>query len=86
MAQQFYQPAADLGCIIGPQFRCPHPVDLSIVRKVLSITDGNFGVTDVNGNILFRVKGAFLSLHDRRVLLDVAGRPIVSLRQKVSFH
>lgn len=82
MAQQFYQPAANPVCIIGPQFCCPHPVDLAIVRKVLSMTDGNFGVTDVNGNILFRVKGAFLSLHDRRVLLDVAGYPIVSLRQK----
>lgn len=70
--------------IIGPQF-CAHtyPIELAIVRKVLTITDGDFVVEDINGNLLFKVKGAFLSLHVRRVLLDSAGNPIVTLQRKV---
>lgn len=69
--------------VISPQYCCPYPVDLAIVRKVMTITDGNFVVTDINGNILFKVKGVFLTfIHQRRVLLDGAGNPIVTLREK----
>ncbi|XP_062094849.1 uncharacterized protein LOC133800800 isoform X3 [Humulus lupulus] len=70
------------GAIVGPQYCASYPVDLAIVQKVLTITDGNFGVTDVNGNLIFKVKGFLLSLRDRRVLLDAAGRPIITLREK----
>ncbi|XP_004302601.1 PREDICTED: protein LURP-one-related 15-like isoform 2 [Fragaria vesca subsp. vesca] len=69
--------------IISPSFCTPYPVDLGIVRKVLTITHGNFVVTDVNGNTVFKVKGAHLSLRDRRVLLDAAGYPIVTFRKKM---
>ncbi|KAL4311412.1 hypothetical protein GQ457_01G024250 [Hibiscus cannabinus] len=76
-------PLANPVSIVGPHFCAPYPVDLAIIRKVLTITDGNFVVTDINGNILFKVKGKFLSMHDRRVLLDGAGNPIVTLKQKM---
>ncbi|PIN01901.1 hypothetical protein CDL12_25586 [Handroanthus impetiginosus] len=66
--------------IVSPRFCAPYPVDVAIVRKVLS---GDFVVNDVNGNLLFKVKGSLLSLHGRRVILDVAGRPIVTLRRKI---
>ncbi|KAM7526565.1 hypothetical protein LguiA_016467 [Lonicera macranthoides] len=69
--------------VISPQFCAPYPVDLTIVRKLISITDGNFAVADVNGNLVFKVKGKLLTIHDRRVLLDSRGNPIVSLRQKI---
>lgn len=69
--------------IISPHFCSPHPVDIAIVRKVLTITDGNFVVTDINDKIIFKVKGVRWSRHDRRVLLDTAGYPIVTLRKKV---
>ncbi|KAK8973205.1 hypothetical protein V6N11_037805 [Hibiscus sabdariffa] len=80
-------PFANPVSIIDPHFCAPNPVDLVIIRKVLTITDGNFVVTDVNGNILFKVKEKFLSLHGRRVLLDGAGNPIVTLKLKqMSLH
>ncbi|PIN19702.1 hypothetical protein CDL12_07606 [Handroanthus impetiginosus] len=66
--------------VVSPRFCAPYPVDVAIVRKVLS---GDFVVNDVNGNLLFKVKGSLLSLHGRRVILDVAGRPIVTLRRKI---
>lgn len=49
----------------------------------MTLSEGNFGVTDVNGNIMFRVKGKLFSLHDRRVLYDAAGNPLITFQQKV---
>lgn len=73
--------------VVGQQFCAPYPVDLSIVRKLLKITEGNFSVTDVNGNVMFTVKGKFFSLHDKRVLLDASGQPVLTLKQKaLSMH
>lgn len=69
--------------IVGPQFCAPYPVDLGIVRKVMTITDGNFAVTDVNGNLLFKVKEPLFSLSDKRILLDASDNPILTLRENV---
>ena len=44
------------GVIVDPRFCAPYPVDLAIVRKMMKLTDGNFVITDVNGNLLFKVK------------------------------
>ncbi|MBA0798227.1 hypothetical protein Gohar_008840, partial [Gossypium harknessii] len=77
------QPLANPVSIISSHFCAPYPIDLAIIRNVLTISDGSFVVTDINGNIVFKVKGAFLSVHDRRVLLDGAGNPIVTLKQKL---
>ncbi|GKV02211.1 hypothetical protein SLEP1_g14670 [Rubroshorea leprosula] len=69
--------------IISPHFCASYPVDLSILRKVKTMRDGDFVVTDINGNIMFKVKGSDFSLHNNRALLDAAGNPIVTLRQKL---
>ncbi|KAI4353500.1 hypothetical protein L6164_002445 [Bauhinia variegata] len=85
MAYSQAQPSAPLAvpaAIISPQFCAAYPVDLAVVRKVLTLAD-NFSVTDINGNIMFKLKGSLLSLHDHRVLLDAAGNPIVTLRRKI---
>lgn len=65
--------------IIGPQFCLTYPADLAIVNKVMTIKEGSFVVKDINGNILFKVKAALLTLHDHRVLHDAARNPIVTL-------
>ncbi|XP_076897858.1 protein LURP-one-related 15-like [Bidens hawaiensis] len=89
MAQTSYTPAqiSNPVTVVSPNFLTPYPVDLIIVRKLLSLSDGNFAVTDVNGNIVFKVKGEPLSFHERRVLLDAAGNPIISFQMKLmSMH
>ncbi|KAK3017495.1 hypothetical protein RJ639_005999 [Escallonia herrerae] len=83
MAEPSYVPTGNPVAVISPQFCAPYPVDLTIVRKVMTLSDGNFAVTDVNGNIMFKVKGKLLSIRDRRVLLDASDRPVVSLQQKI---
>ncbi|XP_073114542.1 protein LURP-one-related 15 [Elaeis guineensis] len=69
--------------VVSPQFCVQYPVDFTVVEKALHITDGNFAITDVNGDVAFKVKGKMLSLRDRRILLDNAGNPILSMQQKV---
>ncbi|KAK9154071.1 hypothetical protein Sjap_001551 [Stephania japonica] len=69
--------------VIGRQFCAPYAMDLVIVRKVLSMTAGNFSIRNVNGNTMFKVKAKFGSLRGRRVLVDASGSPIVSMQRKV---
>ncbi|GAB2227822.1 hypothetical protein Droror1_Dr00009649 [Drosera rotundifolia] len=52
-----------------------------ITKKVLS--RGEFTVTDVSRNLIFKVKGSFFSAADRPVLKDAAGIPILTFRRKL---
>lgn len=61
------------------------PVEFTITRKMMTMHAGTFVVTDADGNIAFNVQGKSMSLHDRRVLLDTAGNPIITFQQKVTF-
>ncbi|ESQ40037.1 hypothetical protein EUTSA_v10014621mg [Eutrema salsugineum] len=75
------------GVIVDQRFCAPYPVDLAIVRKMMKLTEGNFVITDVNGNLLFKVKEPVFGLHDKRILLDASGSPVLTLREKmVSMH
>ncbi|XP_076922194.1 protein LURP-one-related 10-like [Bidens hawaiensis] len=72
--------------VVSPNFMAPSPVDLTIV-KLMSFSGGDFNVIDVNGNVMFKVKGKYMSLHARRVLHDAAGNPILSFqRKRMSLH
>ncbi|KAK9288416.1 hypothetical protein L1049_016872 [Liquidambar formosana] len=69
--------------VISDVFCCPSPVVLLIVREVMNLTSGNFVVKDVNGNVLFRAKEIFFTMHGRQVLLDAFENPIVNIRKKI---
>ncbi|OEL31530.1 Protein LURP-one-related 15 [Dichanthelium oligosanthes] len=73
--------------VVSPQFCAPYAVPLTVVKKALSLSGGDFVITDANGAEMLRVKGAVFSVHDRRVLHDAGGQPLVSMREKVlSMH
>ncbi|PPS03676.1 hypothetical protein GOBAR_AA16986 [Gossypium barbadense] len=74
-----YPPLATRVSVIGPQYCYPQPIDLVVLRKVLTISEGKFAVTDIYGNIMFKTKGKFFSIHDRRLLTDAAGNPVCTL-------
>ncbi|KAI4365543.1 hypothetical protein MLD38_021520 [Melastoma candidum] len=73
--------------VVAPRYCAPCAVDMSVVRKVMTMSRGSFDVADLSGNILFKVRGSVLSLRDRRVLFDAAGNPLLTLQRKlVSMH
>nr|GEX27553.1 protein LURP-one-related 10-like [Tanacetum cinerariifolium] len=69
--------------IVSPQFLTSYPIDLTITGKVVSLSLGNFYVTNVNGNVMFKVKAKEISLHGRCSLLDAVDNPILSFQKKV---
>ena len=76
-------PAPSPVAVVSPQFCAPHAVPLTVTKKAISLSGGDFVVTDANGAEMLRVNGAIFSVHDRRVLLDAAGQPLLSMREKV---
>ncbi|KAK6127415.1 hypothetical protein DH2020_038836 [Rehmannia glutinosa] len=68
--------------VISKEFCVPEDVHLTIVRKLIACKDGNFVATDENENIMFKVIEKILSIHDRHVLLDAGGNPIVTFKKK----
>ncbi|KAF3448003.1 hypothetical protein FNV43_RR08711 [Rhamnella rubrinervis] len=78
-----YPPAANPIAVVNPQFCTPYPVDLVVVKKLMTLKEGSFAVTNVNGDVMFKIKGSVFSIHDRRVLLDAADNPIISFQQKI---
>ncbi|XP_047306442.1 protein LURP-one-related 15-like [Impatiens glandulifera] len=69
--------------VVGPEYCISdHPMELGIVRKALALTTGNFKISDVNDNDLFKLQVQW-SLHDSRILRDTAGNPIITLREKI---
>lgn len=78
-----YPPLANPVAVVSQRFCTPYVVNLVVARKLVAITEGCFLVTDVNGNIVFRVKGSFSSIHEHCVVNDTASNAVVSLRQKV---
>ncbi|KAG5550711.1 hypothetical protein RHGRI_015611 [Rhododendron griersonianum] len=83
MSQSSYLPSVHPVAIISRQFCAPYPVDITIASKLLTINKGNFTATDVNGNVMFRIKGRFFTLHGRHILLDAAGNPMLTLQHKM---
>jgi hypothetical protein len=70
--------------IIGPQYCAPYPVDLAFLQRVVNMSNfGKYVVTDVNGTVKFKFRGQILNLTLRRVLLDVAGNPVVTPQREV---
>ncbi|KAH7514716.1 hypothetical protein FEM48_Zijuj11G0120100 [Ziziphus jujuba var. spinosa] len=80
---QYYPLQANPIAVVNPQFCAPYPVDLIICKKLMTLKEGSFAVTDVNGNVMFKIKGSVFSIHDRRVLLDASDHPIISFQQKL---
>ncbi|XVF82035.1 hypothetical protein PTKIN_Ptkin16aG0010600 [Pterospermum kingtungense] len=68
-------PLANPVSIINPDFCVSDSIDLAI--------DGDLVVRDDDGNMVFKVKPASVTLHDRQVLLDAAGNHFVTLRKKL---
>uniref|UniRef100_R7WDB3 Protein LURP-one-related 15 n=1 Tax=Aegilops tauschii TaxID=37682 RepID=R7WDB3_AEGTA len=73
--------------VVGHQFCAPYVVPLTVTKKALSLSDGDFAITDANGAVVLKVKGAIFSIRSRRTILDGAGMPLLTMQEKVfSMH
>ncbi|KDP22801.1 hypothetical protein JCGZ_00388 [Jatropha curcas] len=76
-------PLSNPNAIINNQYCVPYAIDLAVVRKVLTLDDGNFVILDVTGHMIFKVKEILPTfVHDRKHIIDVTGKTIVTLRRK----
>lgn len=73
-----------LTAVISEDFCFSKHVKLTVAKKLLSVTDCNFEVTDEDGNVMFKVKEKLFSLRDRHLLLDARGTPFLTLMKKVT--
>jgi LURP-one-related len=71
--------------LVGPQFCVSYDVELIVTEKVISISDASADVKDTNGNLLLKLKGRFLGIHEKRWLCDANDVKIVTLQEKVPF-
>lgn len=78
-------PAPAPVAVVSPQFCAPHVVPLTVTKKAMSFSGGDFTVTDdTNGGaVVLQVKGTYLSVRSHRVLHDAAGRAILTMQRKV---
>ncbi|PON94382.1 LURP1-related protein domain containing protein [Trema orientale] len=80
-------PVANPIAVVGSQLLAPYPVDLIMVKKLMTLAEGTFTVTDIKGSIMLKAKGSIFSIHDRRTQLDASNNPIILLQQKImSMH
>ncbi|KAK3227442.1 hypothetical protein Dsin_007304 [Dipteronia sinensis] len=78
-----YPPEPNPVSIVDPQYCSPNPVDLVLVRKIMLMTKGNFDVQDINENIFFKAEGTLKTNHNLHVLLDAAGKTLVTIQEKI---
>ncbi|PKA51867.1 Protein LURP-one-related 15 [Apostasia shenzhenica] len=68
--------------VVDPKYCARYIVDLTVAEKALTITDADYAITDAHANVLFKVKGKILSLHDRCFLQDADGNTLLSIQKK----
>ncbi|XP_019161111.1 PREDICTED: protein LURP-one-related 10-like [Ipomoea nil] len=74
-------PSANPNAVISPNFCAPHPIQLSIKKKVYFFAGHEYEVEDdTNGRLLFKIKW----MSGKLVIFDAAGNPIVTLGPKLS--
>lgn len=85
--QNFAGPNSRTVAVIGNQFCAPYPTELTIQKRVISFSGGDFNILDSNGNLFLAVDGRALSLRDTRILRDQYGNLLATMRKKLlSLH
>ncbi|KAL3715259.1 hypothetical protein ACJRO7_007056 [Eucalyptus globulus] len=73
-----YPPLVNPVAVVSRKFCTPNVVELVVVaRKHAAIPGGGLLVTDVSGNIVFRVKGSSVSVHEHLILNDAASNAVI---------
>lgn len=68
----------DPSSVIGSEFTVPYAFDIIVERS----SGGKMNITDVNNNVLLKVKPCNTTFHYERALLSADGKVIVRLCDK----
>lgn len=74
-------PAAEASC--DGRARAAEATALTVWRKSLLFNGNGFTVFDSKGNLVFRVDNYSSGSRDEIVLMDAAGKPLLTIRKKV---
>jgi uncharacterized protein YxjI len=71
--------------VVGQQFVSPTVQSFAVTKKKLSVSKGDWNITDQTGATVFKVSGRVASVRDKRFLCDATGAKILTMKKKVSF-
>ncbi|CAL9134396.1 unnamed protein product [Musa acuminata var. zebrina] len=69
--------------IVDPRFCVSYPIDLTFFIDAAWLNCDHLAVTDINGNVVFKVEAHKWNLRNRQVVVDASGKPVISMQQKV---
>ncbi|KAI5574702.1 hypothetical protein POPTR_010G182300v4 [Populus trichocarpa] len=69
--------------VVGENYCAPYPLELIVKKKIKKLSNAQFEVFDLSGNLLLQVDGGVWNFQLKRVLRDPAGFPILTIRGKV---
>lgn len=63
----------------------PYVAQFNVDQQLMSLRGGRFHITDPRGTLLFETKNKnILALHERRLISDASGNPLVLLKKKIA--
>lgn len=72
---------------VFPNFIAKTERTFLIKEKVLSLSGDSFDIKTRDGETMFKVQGKTFTISGRKTLLDVQGRPLLTIRKKhLSLH
>lgn len=69
--------------VVGEQYVAQTVKSYAVTKKVLSVSGGDWTITDQYGNKSFTVDGRIASIRDRRFLRDARGTRILTMKKKL---
>ncbi|XVF24208.1 hypothetical protein REPUB_Repub13aG0107900 [Reevesia pubescens] len=66
----------------GDGFCVPDPVELTVKKRLHRLSNINYEVSDIKGNLFLQVDGSYMTLYRQRVMRNSAGFPILTIREK----
>ncbi len=70
--------------VAGPQYCLPQVSAYAVSKKVVSMSGGDWKITDATGRIVFKVSGRVASVRDKRFLRDPSNKTVLRMQKKVS--
>lgn len=69
--------------VVGQQYVAQTVKSYAVSKKKLSMSKGDWTITDQMGHSSFKVSGRIASMRDRRFLQDAAGNKILTMKKKI---